>query len=155
MDFTSLKAYRFDPPGNWRWPCRFSLTELKEIYLKLFGYSWFKLNPDRIFKSIETYHVGKDAKYGEVRLEDGGMRRLESCTIEELDWFLLVGESFLIDDLSMPWQILFEKRTTNPLFGKVSKEEALIALDLNNLALIENTIYQKKHSSSVLANFNS
>ena len=130
MDFTRLKTYRFDPPGFWRWPGRFSLDELKEIYLKLFGYNWFELNPDRIFRSIKTYHVGKDANYGEVRLEDGGMRRLESCTIEELDWFLLVGESFLVDDPSMPWQIRFEVRTANPLFGKVSREEALITLDL-------------------------
>jgi hypothetical protein len=130
MDFTRLKKYRFDPPGFWRWSSRFSLDELKEIYLKLFGYNWFELNPDRVFKSIGIYHVGKDANYGEVRLEDGGMRRLESCTIEELDWFLLVGESFLVDDPSMPWQIRFEVRTTNPLFGKVSREEALIALDL-------------------------
>lgn len=130
MDFTRLKTYRFDPPGNWRWPGRFSLDELKEIYLKLFGYNWFELNPHRAFKTIEVYHVGKDANYGEVRLEDGGMRRLESCTTEELDWFLLVGESFLVDDPSTPWQILSEKRTANPLFGKVSREEALIALDL-------------------------
>lgn len=130
MDFTRLKAHRFDPPCNWRWPCRFSLNELKEIYLKLFGYNWFELNPYRVFKWLKTYHVGKDANYGEVRLEDGGMKRLESCTIEELDWFLLVGESFLVDDPSAPWQIRFEKRTANPLFGKVSREEALIALDL-------------------------
>lgn len=130
MDFTRLKAYGFDLPGNWRWPCRFPLDELKKIYLKLFSYNWFELNPHRAFKTIEVYHVGKDANYGEVRLEDGGMKRLESCTIEELDWFLLVGESFLVDDPSMPWQIRFEVRTTNPLFGKMSREEALIALDL-------------------------
>lgn len=80
--------------------------------------------------SIETYHVGKDAFYGEVVLEDYGMKRLESCTVEELAWFLLVGESFLIDDLSRPWQILFKTRTQNLLFGKVSREEALIVLDL-------------------------
>ena len=125
-----LKAYRFDPPGGWRWPCRFSIDELKAIYLKLFGYNWFELDPNRVFKSIETYHVGKDSTYGEVMLEDGGMKRLESCAIEELDWFLFIGESFLVDDPSTPWQIRCEERTVNPLFGKVSREEALITLDL-------------------------
>lgn len=125
-----LKAYRFYPPGNWRWPCRFSFDELKEIYLKLFGYNWFELNQDRAFKSINVYHVGKDANYAVARLEDGGMKHLESCTIEELDWFLLVGESFLVDNPSVHWQICFKERTANPLFGKVSREEALIALDL-------------------------
>ena len=130
MNAIRLMSYRFDPPGGWRWPCRFSLTELKKIYSKLFGYSRFELNPDRVFKSIETYHVGNDATYGKVRLEDGGQKRLESCTIEELDWFLLIGESFLVDDPSIPWQMRFEERTANPLFGKVSREEALIALDL-------------------------
>lgn len=130
MNAIRLMSYRFDPPGGWRWPCRFSLTELKKIYSKLFGYSRFELNPDRVLKSIKNYHVGKDANYGKIRLEDGGMKRLESCTIEELDWFLLIGESFLVDDPSIPWQMRFEERTANPLFGKVSREEALIALDL-------------------------
>ena len=126
-----LKAHRFDPPGNWRWPSRFSLDELKEIYLKLFGYNWFELNQDRVFKSIEIYHVGKDALYGKVRLEDGGMKRLESCTIEELDWFLLVGESFLVDDPRIDWRrMCLEERIANPLFGKVYREEALITLAL-------------------------
>ena len=130
MDTSKLKSYRFDPPGNWRWPCRFSLAELKEIYLKLFGYNWFEINPDRTFKLIETYHVGKYATYGIVRLEDGGMMSLESCTIEELDWFLVIGESFLVDNPNMNWRMLFEERIANPLFGKVSREEALIALAL-------------------------
>lgn len=130
MDITTLKTYRFEPPGGWRWHCRFSLDELKEIYLKLFGYNWFELNLDRVLKSIKNYHVGKDANYGEVRLEDGGMMRLEACTIEELDWFLFIGESFLVDDPNMNWRVRFEVRTANPLFGKVSREEALIALDL-------------------------
>lgn len=103
-----LKAHRFDPPGNWRWPCRFSLDELKAIYLKLFSYNRFELDPNRVLKSIETYHVGKDAIYGKVRLEDGGMKRLESCTIEELDWFLLVGESFLVDDQAFPGKCLLK-----------------------------------------------
>jgi hypothetical protein len=58
------------------------------------------------------------------------MKRLESCTIEELDWFLLIGKSFLVDDPSIPWQLRFEERRANPLFGKVSREEVLIALDL-------------------------
>lgn len=147
MDFTRLKTYRFDPPGNWRWPRRFSLDELKKIYLKLFGYNWFELNPHRAFKTIEVYHVGKDANYGEVRLEDGGMRRLESCTIEELDWFLLVGESFLVDDPSMPWQIRFEERTTNPLFGKMYREEALITLALvGEYDILETTNYDLSNS---------
>ena len=130
MDFTRLKTYRFDPPGDWCWPCRFSRDELKEIYLKLFDYNWFELNLDRIFKSIKTYHVGKDANYGEVRLEDGGMMSLESCTIEELDWYLVIGKSFLLNDHTISWKDRFDRRISNPLFGKVSREEALIALDL-------------------------
>lgn len=142
-----LKAHRFDPPGNWRWPCRFSLDELKAIYLKLFSYNRFELDPNRVLKSIETYHVGKDAIYGKVRLEDGGMKRLESCTIEELDWFLLVGESFLVDDPSIPWQMSFKERTLNTLFGKVSREEALITLALvGEYDILETTNYDLNNS---------
>ena len=91
-----LKAHRFDPPGGWRWSCRFSLEELKEIYLKLFDYNWFELNPNRAFKSIAIYHVGKDSIYGKVRLEDGGKHMLESCTIEELDWYKKIQVQVLI-----------------------------------------------------------
>ena len=126
MNAIRLMSHRFDPPGGWRWPCRFSLVELKKIYSKLFGYSRFELNPDRVFKSIEIYHVGKDGLYGAVRLEDGGYKHLESCTIEELDWFLFIGASFGKAGPSWSW----DQRMANPLFGKVSREEALIALDL-------------------------
>ena len=129
MNAIKLMSYRFDPPGGWRWPCRFSLTELKKIYSKLFGYKRFKFHDDECIGQGH-YDVGKGGWYGMARLEDGGMKRLESCTIEELDWFLLIGKSFLVDDPSIPWQLRFEERRANPLFGKVSREEALIALDL-------------------------
>lgn len=129
-DYNSLKHHRFDPPGGWRWPCRFSLEELKKIYLKLFGYNWFKLNPDRILKTIENYHVGKDATYGEVRLDDGGMKRLESCTIEELDWYLFIGESFLLNDYTISWRDRLDRRISNPLYTKLDRDSALISLDL-------------------------
>ena len=121
-----LKSYRFDPSGNWRWPCRFSLEELKKIYYKLFGYNWFELNADRAFKSIETFHVGKDGLYGAVRLEDGGYKHLESCTIEELDWFLFISASFGKAGPSWSW----EWQMANTLFSKLGREEALITLDL-------------------------
>ena len=121
-----LKSYRFDPPGNWRWPCRFSLEELKKIYYKLFGYNWFELNADRAFKLIETFYVGKDGLYGAVRLEDGGYKHLESCTIEELDWFLFIGASFGKAGPSWSW----EWQMVNQLFGKLGREEALITIDL-------------------------
>lgn len=130
MNAIRLMSYRFDPPGGWRWPCRFSLAELKKIYSKLFGYKRFKFHENDECIGPGHYDVGKGGWYGVVRLEDGGMKSLESCTIEELDWFLLIGESFLVDDLSIDWQMRFEERTVNPLFGKVSREEALIALDL-------------------------
>ena len=142
MDITRLKTYRFDPPGNWRWPCRFSLDELKEIYSKLFGFKISEHYSDRLYSSAlwKTYDVREDSFYCNVRIEDGGSKRLEYCTIEELDWFLLVGESFLVDDPSMPWQICYEKRTVNPLFGEVSREEALIALDLvGECSILETT----------------
>ena len=128
-----LKAHRFDPPGGWRWRCRFSLKELKEIYLKLFGYNWFELDPYRVFKPIETYHVGKDSFYGEVRLEDGGTKRLESCTIEELDWFLFIGESFFLDGYTMSWKDRFDSRTSNPLYDALDRNSAMISLDLNSI----------------------
>lgn len=124
-----LKNHRFDPPGNWRWPCRFSLEELKKIYYELFGYNWFELNAARPIKSIETFHVGKDGLHGAVRLEDGGYKHLESCTIEELDWFLFIGASFGKASLSWYW----DQRMANPLFGKLGREEALITLDLFNI----------------------
>lgn len=127
MNAIRLMSYRFNPPGGWRWPCRFSLTELKKIYSKLFGYKRFKFHE---CIGLRCYDVDKGGWYGMVRLEDGGMKRLESCTKEELDWFLLIGKTFLVDDLSTDWQTRFEERIANPLFGKVSREEALIALDL-------------------------
>lgn len=130
-DYNSLKHHRFDPPGGWRWSCRFLLEELKEIYLKLFDYNWFELNPDRVFKTIENYHVGKDATYGEVKLEDGGMKRLESCTVEELDWYLFIGESFLLNDSAISWKDNFDSQISNPLYKKLDRDSALISLDLN------------------------
>ena len=121
-----LKSHRFDPPGGWRWPYRFSIEELKKIYCELFGYNWFELNADHPFKSIETFHVGKDGLYGAVRLEDGGCKYLESCTIEELDWFLFIGASFGIAGPSWSW----DRRMANPLFDKLGREDALITMDL-------------------------
>lgn len=121
-----LKSHRFDPPGGWRWPCRFSLEKLKKIYYKFFGYNWFELNKDRPFKSIETFHIGKDGLYGAIRLEDGGSKYLESCTIEELDWFLFIGASFGITGPSWSW----EQWIANSLFGKLGREDALITIDL-------------------------
>lgn len=122
-----LKAHRFDPPGGWRWQCRFSLEELKEIYLKLFGYNWFELNPNQVFKSIETFHVGKDGLYGAARLEDGGCKYLESCTIEELDWFLFISVSFGIAGPSWSW----DQRMANPLYDKLDRYSAMVSFDLN------------------------
>ena len=121
-----LKSHRFDPPGGWRWSCRFSFEELKKIYYELFSYNWFELNVDRPFKSIETFHVGKDGLYGAVSLEDGGHKYLESRTIEELDWFLFMGASFGIAGPSWSW----DQRMTNPLFCKLGREDALITIDL-------------------------
>lgn len=129
MTKQQLKSYRFDPPGGWRWKCRFSLEELKEIYLKLFGYNWFVLDPHRALKKLDTYHVGKNATHGIVRLEDGGMMRLESCTIEELDWFLFIGESFLLNNYTMYWE--HRSRIPNPLNYKLDRYEALISLDID------------------------
>lgn len=124
--YNELKSYRFDSPLRLRWPCRFSLEELKKIYYELFGYNWFELNADRPFKSIETFHVGKDGLHGAVRLEDGGHMHLESCTIEDLDLFLFIGESFGKAGPIWPW----ERMISNPLFGKIGREDALITIDL-------------------------
>jgi len=126
-----LKAHRFDPPGGWRWRCRFSLKELKEIYLKLFGYNWFELNPNQVFKSFKTYNVGKGSIYGQVRLEDGGMKRLESCFVEELDWYLFIGKSFLLCDYTLSWKDMLDSRILNPLYDKLDRNLAMISLDLN------------------------
>lgn len=128
-----LKTHRFDPPGGWRWSCRFSLEELKDIYLKLFGYNWFELDPNRAFKSIETYHVGKDSLYGKVRLENGGMKILKSCTIEELDWYLFIGESFLLNDYTITWKDRLDRRISNPLYDKLDRNLAMISLDLYSI----------------------
>lgn len=128
-DFNSLKTYRFDPPGDWRWPCRFSLEELKMIYRKLFGYTYFELHKNCPFATIEDYDVCKDdvyGVYGAVKLEDGRITRLEFKSKESLDWFLLVGAWF-------GKHVAFcEDRDwiANPLFGKIGREEALITLDM-------------------------
>lgn len=121
-----LKMHRFDPPGDWRWPCRFSLEEIKTIYCKLFGYNWFELHPDRALPTLETYDVGKDKIYGHIWLEDGGYTHLESRTKEELDWFLFIGSSFAAK--GPVWNKT--DRIANPLFDKLSRETALITLDL-------------------------
>lgn len=132
---SKLMSHRFDPPGGWRWKCRFSVDELKTIYSKLFGFNWFRSSPNRALKPLETFDVGerKDAYcsyYGKVRLEDGGMKNLEFCTIEELDWFLFVGTSFGVTDSRVSWIYMCENLIVNPLHSKLGREEAMIALDL-------------------------
>ena len=87
--YAKLKAHRFDPPGNWRWPCRFSLEELKTIYRKLFDFNKFELHPNRSFLTIKDYDVCKDNVYGAVKLEDGGVTSLEFKSKESLDWFFV------------------------------------------------------------------
>ena len=125
--YAKLKAHRFDPPGNWRWQCRFSLEELKTIYRKLFGYNKFELHPNRLIAAIKDYDVRKDDAYGAVKLEDGGYTSLEFKSKEELDWFLFVGASFgIYTGHDMCWK-------ANPLFGKLDRESALICLDLLNV----------------------
>lgn len=102
------------------------------LYLKFFGFNWFELNPHRVFKSIMTYNVGKDSStYGEVRLEDGGMKRLEYCTVEELDWYLFIGKSFLLNDYTISWEDRLGRKISNPLYGKLDRYEALICLDID------------------------
>ena len=81
---------------------------------------------------FETYDIGKDKIsryskiYGYIWLEDGGCTHLESCTKEELDWFLFIGSSFAVEDSH--WNQ--KNRIANPLFDKLSRETALITLDL-------------------------
>ena len=72
----------------------------------------------------------RDENFGEVVLRDGGIKSLEYCTIEELDWFLFVGASFWVADPFLSWRDMHESRIVNPLHGKLSREEALVALDL-------------------------
>ena len=129
MNKQQLKSYRFDPPDGWK--CRFSLEELKEIYLKLFGYNWFVLDPHRAMKKLNTYHVGKNSTFGVVRLEDGGMMYLESCTIEELDWYLFIGQSFFPINYTTNWENRLESPIPNLLHDKLDRYEALISLDID------------------------
>ena len=123
-------SHRFDPPGGWRWKCRFSLEEMKMMYCKLFNFNRFEARENCLFPPVEMYDVRKDENFGMVRLEDGGMKNLEYCTIEELDWFLFVGASFCVADSRVSWRDMYENRTVNPLHGKLSREEAMVALDL-------------------------
>ena len=124
-----LKECRFDPPGNWRWPCRFSVEELKTIYCELFNYVKVELHP-RQYCSIETYDVCTPKGYGHVVLEDGGARILAACTKEELDWFLFIGKGFKQND-----DFYFNQWTKNPLYDKLSREESLIILDLHGITI--------------------
>lgn len=125
-----LTSYRFDPPGYWRWPCRFSLEELKQIYSKLFGYNWFDGHYlDVLSPMFNRYVVGHDSNYGAVRLKDGGHKRLESCYAEELDWFLFIGASFGVITAGFH----LASFVPNPLFGKLTREEAMITLDMATL----------------------
>lgn len=129
--YAKLKAHRFDPPGNWRWPCRFSLEELKTIYRKLFGYNKFELHSNRSFLTIKDYDVCKDDVYGAVKLEDGGVTSLEFESKESLDWFLFVGAWF------GKYTAFSEDREwiANPLLGKLDRESALIYLDLLDVCI--------------------
>ena len=127
-----LKACRFDPPGNWRWPCRFSLEELKTIYCELLNCVKveFYLRQYCSIKTYDVYDVYTLKSYGRVVLEDGGARLLEACTKEELDWFLFIGKWFKPNDDFYPSQL-----TKNPLYDKLSREEALITLDLHGIII--------------------
>lgn len=123
---SKLMSHRFDSPGGWRWKCRFSLEELKVIYRKLFGYNKFELHKNHSFTAIEDYDMCKDDVYGAMKLEDGGVTSLEFKSKESLDWFLLVGAWF------GKYTAFNEDREwiANPLHGKLSREEALVVLDL-------------------------
>jgi len=124
-----LKACRFDPPGNWRWPCRFSLEELKTIYCELLNYVKVEFHPQQ-YCSIETYDVCTPKSYGYAVLKHGGVKILEACTEEELDWFLFIGKRFKQTD-----DFYFSQWIKNPLYDKLSREEALITLDLHGIAI--------------------
>ena len=127
---SKLMSHRFDPPGGWRWKCRFSLEEMKMMYCKLFNFNRFEARGSHLIKLLDMYDVRRDECFGMVRLEDGGMKNLEYCTIEELDWFLFVGASFGVADSRVSWMYMCENLIANPLHGRLSREEALVALDL-------------------------
>ena len=93
---SKLMSHRFDPPGGWRWKCRFSIEELEMMYCKLFNFNRFEARGNCLFQTIKTYDVRRNEFFGMVRLEDGGMKNLAYCMIEELDWFLFVGASLLV-----------------------------------------------------------
>lgn len=127
---SKLMSHRFDPPGGWRWKCRFSVEELEMMYCKLFNFNQFEARGNCLFQTIKTYDVRRNEFFGMVRLEDGGMKNLACCMIEELDWFLFVGASFCVADPRVSWRYMYENRTVNPLHGRLSREEALVTLDL-------------------------
>ena len=127
---SKLMSHRFEPPGGWRWKCRFSLEEMKMLYCKLFNFNRFEVRESHRVKMISIYDVRRDECFGKVVLRDGGMKNLEYCTIEELDWFLFVGASFSVDDSRVSWRYMHENSIANPLHGKLGREEALVALDL-------------------------
>lgn len=130
MDYY-LKMHRFNPPGNWRWPCRFSLEELKKIYCELFGYTYFELHKNRLLPSIKDYDVCKDDVYGAVKLEDGGITSLAFKSKESLDWFLFVGAWFGKDTAFSKDQ----EWIANPLYDKLDRDSALITLDLDGYSV--------------------
>lgn len=127
---SKLMSHRFNPPGGWRWKCRFSVEELEMMYCKLFNFNRFEARGSHLIKLMDMYDVRRDECFGMVRLEDGGMKNLEYCTIEELDWFLFVGASFCVNDLLLSWRDMRDNSIVNPLHGKLSREEAMVALDL-------------------------
>lgn len=117
-------AYRFDQP--WAWRQRFSMDELKEIYFKLFGYDWFH-EMKGVFTFEHPYEIGRCRQHGYVKLEDGGRTRLEYIEPARLDWFLYNGYEFGFDK-----NCRFDAVGRNPLYHKLSREEALVTLDVSS-----------------------
>jgi len=119
------KPGRFEPP--WAWKQRFTLDELKEIYLKLFKYDWFhdmKKPASEDFR-YRHYSVGGQGWYGYVKLKDGGRARLEFLELRELDWLLYNGYEFAFDINNT-----YKAGRLNPLWHRETREEVMITLDL-------------------------
>lgn len=114
---------RFEPLYCWKQ--RFSSDELKELYFKLFKYDEFHAKKG-VFSFERPYNIYINGCYGYVVLKDRGRARLEYVEMRDLDWLLYNGYEFGVHINNE-----YKPICKNPLYCKTTKEEALIALDLD------------------------
>ena len=115
--------HTFDVKCSWR--PRFSIEELKRIYIETLGYDSVVENTRPSWGLWKYWDVFKDSTYGKAKLKTGEIVTLRCCTQEELDYFLYFNDFFGIDAAYAAFK-------PNPYTHMLSREEVKIAFDLQH-----------------------